>query len=248
MLWPGEFWGAVHWRREDCPIRCKKLTHIAGLSPLDGTSTPTSSSVQLLSCVWLFATQWQQHARPPCPLPTHHHHLKLWQPKRSPDIAKCLRGSLASKTIVVENAWFSLTKTPSESPGVLLNLRWHYPNPWVSDSVGLIQDLNICISNKFSNTLATWCKEPTHCKRLWCWKRLKGTTEDEMVGWHHCLDGHKFEQTPRDGEGQGGLESCSLLGQWLRVRHDWVTEQQVPKWCCCWWFRDHPLKNPCLNH
>ena len=30
-------------------------------------------------------------------------------------------------------------------------------------------------------------------------------TEDEMVGWHHRLDGHKFEQAPGDGEGQGSL-------------------------------------------
>ena len=31
-------------------------------------------------------------------------------------------------------------------------------------------------------------------------------TEDEMVGWHHRLNGHEFEQTPEDGEGQGNLE------------------------------------------
>ena len=30
----------------------------------------------------------------------------------------------------------------------------------------------------------------------------KGTTEDEMVGWHHQLDGYEFEQTPGDGEGR----------------------------------------------
>ena len=30
-------------------------------------------------------------------------------------------------------------------------------------------------------------------------------TEDEMVGWHHRLDGHEFEKTPEDGEGQGSL-------------------------------------------
>ena len=29
-----------------------------------------------------------------------------------------------------------------------------------------------------------------------------------MVGWYHRLDGHEFEQTPGDGEGQGGLECC----------------------------------------
>ena len=34
-------------------------------------------------------------------------------------------------------------------------------------------------------------------------------TEDEMVGWHHRLDGHEFEQTPGDGEGQGSLACCS---------------------------------------
>ena len=37
----------------------------------------------------------------------------------------------------------------------------------------------------------------------------KGTTEDEVVGWHHRLDGHEFEQTPGDGEGQGSLVCCS---------------------------------------
>ena len=37
-------------------------------------------------------------------------------------------------------------------------------------------------------------------------------TEDEMVGWHHQLDGHEFEQTPRDSEGQGSLVSCGPWG------------------------------------
>ena len=43
------------------------------------------------------------------------------------------------------------------------------------------------------------------------WKQEeKGTTEDEMVGWYHWLNGHKFEQTPGDSEGQGSLVCCSL--------------------------------------
>ena len=37
----------------------------------------------------------------------------------------------------------------------------------------------------------------------------KGMTEDEMVGWHHWLNGHEFDQTPGDREGQGGLACCS---------------------------------------
>ena len=37
-------------------------------------------------------------------------------------------------------------------------------------------------------------------------------TEDEMAGWHHQLNGHEFEQTPGDGEGQGSLACCSPWG------------------------------------
>ena len=40
----------------------------------------------------------------------------------------------------------------------------------------------------------------------------KGTTEDEMVGWCHWLNGHKFGWTPWIGEGQGGLACCSSWG------------------------------------
>ena len=36
----------------------------------------------------------------------------------------------------------------------------------------------------------------------------KRATEDEMVGWHHQLNGHEFEQTPGDSEGQGSLVCC----------------------------------------
>ena len=49
----------------------------------------------------------------------------------------------------------------------------------------------------------------------------KGTTEDEMVGWHHWLNGHEFEQTPGDGEGQGSLVCCR---QWGHKELD-MTEQ-----------------------
>ena len=41
----------------------------------------------------------------------------------------------------------------------------------------------------------------------------KGTTEDKMVGWRHRLNGHEFEQTPWDDEGQGSLEWYSPWGQ-----------------------------------
>ena len=41
---------------------------------------------------------------------------------------------------------------------------------------------------------------------------MKGTTEDELVGWHHRLNGHEFEQASGDGKGQGRLECCSPWG------------------------------------
>ena len=37
-------------------------------------------------------------------------------------------------------------------------------------------------------------------------------TEDEMVGWHHRLSGHEFEQAPGAGDGQGGLACCNPWG------------------------------------
>ena len=41
----------------------------------------------------------------------------------------------------------------------------------------------------------------------------KGTTEDEMVGWHHRLNEHEFEQAPGVGNGQGSLVCCSPWGR-----------------------------------
>ena len=60
----------------------------------------------------------------------------------------------------------------------------------------------------------------------------KGTTEDEMAGWHHWLDGSKFEWTPGDGDGQGGLACCDSWGckesdttEWL----NWTELMICPK-------------------
>ena len=43
-------------------------------------------------------------------------------------------------------------------------------------------------------------------------QKEKRVAEDEMVGWHHRLNGHKFQQTPRDTEGQGSPVCCSPWG------------------------------------
>ena len=76
-----------------------------------------------------------------------------------------------------------------------------------------------------SNTLATWCEELTHWKRLWFWEGLgqeeKGTTEDKMAGWYHWLVGLESEWILGDGNGQGGLVCCD---SWGRKESD-TTEQ-----------------------
>ena len=62
----------------------------------------------------------------------------------------------------------------------------------------------------------------------------KGTTEDEMAGWQHRLDGHEFGQTPGVGDGQGGLACCNSWGhqeldttEWLNWT-DWTDSSFCP--------------------
>ena len=57
----------------------------------------------------------------------------------------------------------------------------------------------------------------------------KGTTGDEMVGWHHRLDGHGFGWTPGVGDGQGGLACCGSWGRKESDTTEWLnwTELQL---------------------
>ena len=63
---------------------------------------------------------------------------------------------------------------------------------------------------------SSWCKEPAHWKRPWCWERLKMGGEGDHrggdFGWHRQLNGHECKQALRDGEGQGSLMCCSQWG------------------------------------
>ena len=65
------------------------------------------------------------------------------------------------------------------------------------------------------------------------WKQEeKGTTEDEMVGWHHRLKGHESEQAPGVGAGQGNLVCCSPWGRKESHTNEWLnwTELKLYTW------------------
>ena len=81
----------------------------------------------------------------------------------------------------------------------------------------------------------------------WKWEE-KGTTEDEMVGWHHWLIGHEFGWTPGVGDGQGSLACCSAWGQkesdmteqlnwteWYAIREKNSILLCYPCWKCKTW-------------
>ena len=65
----------------------------------------------------------------------------------------------------------------------------------------------------WSSDVKSWLiwKDPDAGKD-WRWEE-KGMREDEMVGWHHWLNGHEFEWTPGVGDGQGGLACCNSWGR-----------------------------------
>ena len=82
-----------------------------------------------------------------------------------------------------------------------------------------------------SNTLVTWYEQLAHGRRPYAgkdWRQEeKGRTEDEMVGWHHWLNGHEFEQALRVGDGQGSPACCSpwdCQGLELPEQLNWLTE------------------------
>ena len=55
----------------------------------------------------------------------------------------------------------------------------------------------------------------------------KGTTEDEMAGWHHRLDGQEFGWTPGVGDGQGGLACCDSWGRKESDTTEWLNRTEL---------------------
>ena len=84
----------------------------------------------------------------------------------------------------LEKSWTFTGKTDAEAEAPILCL----------------PDVKSWLIRKDSNAGTDWGQEE------------KGATESKMVGWHHWLNGHEFEQARRDGEGQGSLVCCSPWG------------------------------------
>ena len=85
-----------------------------------------------------------------------------------------------------------------------------------------------------SSTLATWCEELIIGKnsdvgRDWG-QEEKGTTEDEMAGWHHWLDGCEFGWTLGAGDEQGGLACCNSWGRKGLDTTEWLNWTEL-NWC-----------------
>ena len=98
-----------------------------------------------------------------------------------------------------------------------------------------------------SNNLATRCEELTQWKNSDAGKdwgqEEKGETEDEMVGWHHWLNGHEFEQTPGDSEGQGSQACWSSWGHKELDMTEWLNWTKL-----IMWFSNYVQeKSSCLN-
>ena len=82
----------------------------------------------------------------------------------------------------------------------------------------------------------------------------KGETEDEMVGWHHRLNGHECEKTLGDSEGQGSLACCSPWGrkepgttEQLNNTGNPKTKQVLPVWQFLFWRFQHNLVISTVN-
>ena len=84
------------------------------------------------------------------------------------------------------------------------------------------------------------------------WRQAeKGMTEDEMVGWHHWLEGHEFEQAPGVGDGQGSAavhrvpKSQTWLSDWTELNwwHVYVIWEEKHACCAVWSVGVDGLKN-----
>ena len=181
-----------------------------------------------------------QHTRPPCPSPTPEvypdpYPLSWWcHPTISSSVvpfSSCPQSFLASGSFPMSQlfTWGGQSTGISASTSVLpMNTQDWSPLGWTgwisSQSKGLSrvfskttvrkhQFFGAQLSSQSNSHIHTWLTgKDCDAGRDWG-QEEKGTTVDEMTGWHHRLNGHEFEWTPGVGDGQGSLACCNSWGR-----------------------------------
>ena len=135
-------------------------------------------------------------------------HKESWVPKNwcfwTVVLEKTLESPLECKEIKPVNpkgnqSWMFIGRTDAEAESTIL---------WSPDAKNWL-------FRKDSDAVKDWKQEE------------KGMIEDEMVGWHHWLDGHDFEQDPGVRDGQGSLEHCSPWGCKELDMAEWLNWTQL---------------------
>lgn len=156
-----------------------------------------------------------QHCQPQCKDPSHHVSLTTISHAIHVQGQKLL-GSALTTSWPISRPSSSLLTTISDHPGLYKSWR-PITNFIISNHRGIFlpSPLHPCPglpSLPHHHTVALslmWC---SHLLYFLSVTYKKGTTEDEMVVWHHQLNGHEFEQALGDGEGQGSPACCSPWG------------------------------------
>ena len=135
-----------------------------------------------------------QHARPPCPSPTLGSSLKLMS----------IKSVMPSSDLILGRPLLLL---PSIPPSIRV-----FSNESTLHRENANQNHNVILSLTYQNDYYQKGNKQKVLRRDWG-QEEKGTTEDEIAGWHHRLDGCESEWTPGAGDGQGGLACCDSWGR-----------------------------------
>ena len=119
--------------------------------------------------------------------------------------------------------WIARTLNQSIIRKSVLNVHWkNWCWSWSSSTLAICCEMKNWLTEEDSDAGKNWRQEE------------KGTTEDEMDGWHHWLDGHEFEQILGVGDGQRSLVCCSPWGcKELNTTEqlNWIEQaSQVAQW------------------
>ena len=101
----------------------------------------------------------------------------------------------------------------------LLRVPWatrrpNQPIPKEINSEYSLEGLTLKLKLQYFGHLMQRAGKDLDARKVWVQEK-KGVTEDKMIGWHHWLSGHEFEETPGNSEGQGSMARCSPRGHWV---------------------------------